>query len=990
MSSKNSAPTRQVSLRSQLSLTMLLVGLVPALAIAILAVVSLQTSLRDAAEARVLAAGDGRAEALETLVSTASGQVTSFAQSRTTIDGLTQLPAAFDAMDIEAGVDDASFAGLEDAVAEFYRGPFSTALEKAAGPDAEVAGADIGGLDRASIVAQYAYIAGNRHPAGSKDDLVDSGNATEYDSIHASIHPGIRALSDEFGFYDIFLISADSGRIVYSVYKEVDYGTSLVSGPWAGTNLAAAYREALTLGSSERSVVVGYEKYGPSYGAPASFIAAPVYDGRTLLGVVAFQLPIDRVSAVVGSVQGLGETGDAVLVGPDKLLRSDSLVNEEFTAISSFRDNVTVDSEAVERALDGDDGIMESSSLLGEDALVAYRSIDFGGNKLALVTSQDMDEAMAAARIALYWSIGLLLPMGAVIGFLAIRLTRRMASNVTAMVDTIVAQSAAVTSGKLLSRNEPTNTRYEEFTSVLRSINEVADAFTAQMDAVPVPIVIHDPDLKACFVNAEAARMANKDQEQLIGNVFYEHTKPENWRDPSFSMRQTLQNGTASEDVSKWNTPGGVRDIRSVHTPILVSGDVVGAIETLLDETEIRTSERAQQQVMAYNLEAAERLKTAFQGVISGDLSSRFVPPESTDPEVVETAERFAMISTVFASAMQEFSSTIDTTRENADRTAEAAVELGQVAATLLNGNDTTAERASSVAAATEEMSANVDSVASAAEEMSINIGSVSENAAVMSSRMRAVSSAIETLSGSIGDVAEAAANGSTVASDASAKSAQATQAMATLGRAAEEIDKVTEVIKRIAEKTNLLALNATIEAASAGEAGKGFAVVAHEVKELANQCSTAAEDITERIAGVQRNTDEAVQVIGAMSEIIADLARVSDGISMRATEQDKAVSEISSTVASVDTGVEQTASAIAEIVQGANDVSRNVGELTAGSTEISSSIGEVNILAQSGGEAARRVESAASSLSTVVGELRQGIEKFATDDSKAHELRVA
>lgn len=989
-SSTNDAPNRQVSLRSQLSRTLLLVGLVPAFVLAALAVVSLQASLEDAAEARVLAAGSGRAEAVDTLVSTFSGQVSTFAQDRTTIDGLLRLPAAFESMGVEAGVDDASFSGLEDAVAEFYRGPFSAALHEAAGPDAKVAGADIGGLDRAAVVAQYAYIAGNRHPTGSKDNLLESGNATTYDEIHASIHPGIRALLDEFGYYDIFLIEGESGRIVYSVYKEVDYGTSLVNGPWSGTNLARAYREALALGSSERSVLVGYEEYGPSYGAPASFIASPVYDGRELLGVAAFQLPIDRISAVVGRVQGLGETGDAVLVGSDKLLRSDSLRSEAHSRAASFRDNLTFDSVAVDRALAGEQGLMDGASLLGEEALVAYRPIDFGGNQLALLTSQDRSEAMAAANQALYWSIGLVLSVGGIVAFLSIRLTRGMTKNVASMVETIVAQSAAVASGDLLARNEPATSRYVEFTPVLSSINQVANAFTAQMDAVPVPIIVHDPDLKTCFVNAEAARLAQKDPAELLGNVYYEHCGPSGWRDPSFSMRSALQTGRTSEDISDWKTAAGVRDIRSVHTPIVVDGDVVGALETLLDETETRSSERAQQKVSAYNLRAAEGLKTAFEGVTSGDLTSRFVAPTSTDPEVAETAERFAMISSVFESAMQEFSRTIDTTRENANRTAEAAVELGQVAASLLQGNETTANRASTVAAATDEMSSNVDSVASAAEEMSINIGSVSQNASEMSTQMRAVSTAIETLSASIGDVAEAAANGSTVASDASDKSALANQAMATLGRAAEEIDKVTEVIKRIAEKTNLLALNATIEAASAGEAGKGFAVVAHEVKELANQCSTAAEDITERIAGVQRNTDEAVEVIGAMSAIITDLARVSDGISVRASEQNRAVTDISATVTTVDSGVEQTASAIAEIVQGANDVSRNVGELTSGSSEISSSIEEVNVLAQSGGEAARRVESAASSLSQVVDELRQGIEKFATSNPKGHALRVA
>ena len=214
---------------------------------------------------------------------------------------------------------------------------------------------------------------------------------------------------------------------------------------------------------------------------------------------------------------------------------------------------------------------------------------------------------------------------------------------------------------------------------------------------------------------------------------------------------------------------------------------------------------------------------------------------------------------------------------------------------------------------------------------------------------------------------------------------------METLGRAATEIDKVTEVIKRIAEKTNLLALNATIEAASAGEAGKGFAVVAHEVKELASQCSSAAEDITERIAGVQRNTHEAMQVITAMSEIIEELAKVSDSISLRASEQDRAVSDISASVSSVDAGVEATAAAISEIVQGANDVSRNAGELTAGSSRIAASFNEVNSLALSGERSARSVGDAAESLSAVVTDLESGIDSFQSNEpSKPSDLKVA
>lgn len=978
--STSQPPTRQVSLTSRLKIALLAVGLLPALFVAGVILFTTQGALRSTAEQRVATARDGRAESLHTYVETVQGQITTFAQARDTVEALKDLPKAFEEMGAEAGVDAGSYSQIEASVSDYYRGPFSEQYLAANGADAEAPVINLASLERPAIIAQYAYIAGNKYPLGSKDDLADAGNGTTYDRLHAEIHPGIRSFLKTFGYYDIFFIDAESGRIVYSVFKEIDYGTSLIDGPHASTNLGEAYRQALALGSPSKHAITGYEVYAPSYDAPASFIAAPVYDGRDLLGVVAFQLPLDRVSAAVGQVRGLGETGDAYLVGPDGRLWSDSLRNEDFTVVASFQSDKTVSNGAVTAALNGEAGTVTGLSLSGEKSIVSYSPVKFAGSNVALLTLQTEDEAMAAARRGLYLSCGMVVLAAVVITLLAVRLNRGVARNVTSMVDTIVRQSGDVASGTLLSRSDPSSTPYAEFAPVLASINQMADAFTGQMDAIPVPIVVHDRDLKAQFVNAAAARLAHRDASALLGSTYYEATGPEDWRNPSFSTRQTLSLGSASETVGQWKTPGGERDVRSVQTPIKVEGEVVGALETLLDETEVRTSERRQQKVADYSSRAVERLTVAFEHVTHGDLTIEFVPEEAADEDVVAAADEFSRVATGFANTMSAFRETIATTRANAERTGQAVSELTTLAATLLDGNETTADRASTVTAATEEMSMNVDSVASAAEEMSINIGSVSESASEMSTKMRMAAGAIEKLSRSIGDVASAATEGTSVASDAATKSSQANEAMETLGHAATEIDKVTEVIKRIAEKTNLLALNATIEAASAGEAGKGFAVVAHEVKELAHQCSTAAEDITERIAGVQRNTSEAVQVIGAMSDIIGELARVSDGIAAKASEQDRSVQEISTTVATVDRGVEQTASAIAEIVQGANDVSRSAGELTQGASEVASSIGEVNELARGGGTAAQRVGNAAKSLSDVVEQLNAGVERFKID----------
>lgn len=67
-----------------------------------------------------------------------------------------------------------------------------------------------------------------------------------------------------------------------------------------------------------------FEHYLPSFLSPAGFIAAPIYDGRTLTGVVAFQIPVDKMNAVIGETTGMGQTGETYAVGSDRLFRSDS------------------------------------------------------------------------------------------------------------------------------------------------------------------------------------------------------------------------------------------------------------------------------------------------------------------------------------------------------------------------------------------------------------------------------------------------------------------------------------------------------------------------------------------------------------------------------------------------------------------------------------------------------------------------------------------
>ena len=160
-----------------------------------------------------------------------------------------------------------------------------------------------------------------------------------------------------------------------------------------------------------------------------------------------------------------------------------------------------------------------------------------------------------------------------------------------------------------------------------------------------------------------------------------------------------------------------------------------------------------------------------------------------------------------------------------------ASTELQSTAESMSATAEQTTQQATTVAAASEEASTNVQTVASAAEEMSNSVDEIS----------RQVTQSTE------------------IAGRAVAEAQRTNETVQGLAEAAQKIGEVVKLISDIAEQTNLLALNATIEAARAGDAGKGFAVVASEVKSLANQTAKATEEIAGQIGSMQSVTGEAV-----------------------------------------------------------------------------------------------------------------------------------
>ncbi len=317
---------------------------------------------------------------------------------------------------------------------------------------------------------------------------------------------------------------------------------------------------------------------------------------------------------------------------------------------------------------------------------------------------------------------------------------------------------------------------------------------------------------------------------------------------------------------------------------------------------------------------------------------------------------------------------------ENAIILANSSQDLSLTSTKLQEKAEEMALQSEKVAHSSEEMSANLTTMSSTSEEMSANTSSVSSTVEQMSNNMNMVAAAIEEMSVSIKDIARNARDGAKVSEEAISMSQAAFETINELGGTADDIGKVTEVIKGIADQTNLLSLNASIEAASAGDAGKGFAVVANEIKELAKQSAKAAKDIAVRIGGVQKSTENAVKVIAKVSTTINNITGSAGKIANAVEEQTRTTNEIAANVAETTTGSTHIATSVAELAKAIIDLSKNTNVVAQGANQVSTNVQEVSQSALESNFEAHHINDSAEQLAKLAERLRELVQQFKLD----------
>lgn len=250
--------------------------------------------------------------------------------------------------------------------------------------------------------------------------------------------------------------------------------------------------------------------------------------------------------------------------------------------------------------------------------------------------------------------------------------------------------------------------------------------------------------------------------------------------------------------------------------------------------------------------------------------------------------------------------------RDGVTQIASAAEELSAVTEQTSAGVNSQKVETDQVATAMHEMTATVQEVARNAEEASEAAVAADQQAREGDRVVNEAIAQIERLAAEVGN---------------------STEAMSELKRESDKIGSVLDVIKSVAQQTNLLALNAAIEAARAGEAGRGFAVVADEVRSLAQRTQKSTEEIEQLIAGLQSGTQQVATIMDNSRELTVSSVELTRRAGSSLENITKTVSAIQAMNQQIAAAAEEQSATAEEINRSIINV-RDVSEQTSSASE--------------------------------------------------------
>ena len=386
-----------------------------------------------------------------------------------------------------------------------------------------------------------------------QDGKIDEAQYDYFESLEYG--DSFRKFSQEYGYHDLMLITK-AGDIVYSLEKEADLTQNVLTGKLKDTHLARNFRDGL-----ESIVITDFKPYPPSNNEPISFAISPIFLLDQIEGLVVLKLSDEVINTIMTERSGLSKTTEAYLVGPDKLMRSDSHLSPQTHAVkASFSNPIEgkADTVASRAALSGDNGNGLIEDYRGVRVLSAYGPVTFGSTTFALIVEIDEKEAFGPmSDLKRYMGA-----FAAAVMLITVLASFYIANKSTKPIRELTQSSIEIAAGNLdtavnVASKDELGVLAQSFSSMRDSIRQAHDVLeqrveertaeltklSAAVEQSSASVVITDPQGRIEYVNTRFCQLTGYTVEEAAGRnpriLKSGKTPPEVYR----QLWQTLRSG---------------------------------------------------------------------------------------------------------------------------------------------------------------------------------------------------------------------------------------------------------------------------------------------------------------------------------------------------------------------------------------------------------------------------------------------------------------
>ncbi len=729
-------------LKQKITMGAVLLAAVPVLIVALVTSTIATDRSHEALEAtagnRLVAIRDLTKGRIEDYFGTIRNQVLTLSKDVMVVDATKSFNDSFSSYKNE--VADAASSAKRSELEQYYTTVFSKEYARLNQGKQAQTKAWISKLDADAIALQHRLITANPNPLGEKHKLSDLGDKSKYASQHALYHPVLRDYLEKFEYYDIFIVDSESGDIVYSVFKELDYGTSLKDGPYAATGIGKVFRKANQASTADFVAIEDFAAYPPSYEAAASFIASPIFSGGKKIGVLIFQMPIGRINQIMTHNSnwleaGLGESGETYLVGADTLMRSTSrfLIEDKAGYLKAIEEGGVskhtvemikakdtsiglhpIKTDGSQAALSGKTGFAIFPDYRNIPVLSAFAPVAIDGVNWAILAEIDQDEAFRAADALstelIVVSAGVTVVMillGTGIGYWFAGMLSRPVIDLSKTISAVESDSD-LTKTIVINTNDELGEAAAAFNSMLgtfqSSMNQVSDATSQLATTAEETSVITEQTNKAVDQQLEETTQLATAMAQMSATI-------------QEVASNTSTTATAATDVNEQAATGQqamtetIDQIQQLTTEVESASGVIEQLERNSDEIgtvlDVIKSIAEQTNLLALNA-AIEAARAGEQGrgfaVVADEVRNLASKTQVSTEEINQMIEELQSGSRKAVVAMGQ-------SQEMAHGAQEQAILTGEALTSIVESISRINDMSIQISSAAEEQSAVADEI---------------------------------------------------------------------------------------------------------------------------------------------------------------------------------------------------------------------------------------------------------------------------------------